>query len=112
MYYIKENLVRLTSTQRELVRNKSLFQIHFSGIRQRGHKQSNEVFFDTLYVIPVAEHDASSIKARAQEKEINLRYFEDGAIGVALDETTKMEDVDDLLWIFDCQDVKKVLINL
>lgn len=86
--------------------------IHFPGIRQRGHKQSNEVFFDTLHIIPVAEHDESAIKARAQEKKINLRYFEDGAIGVALDETTKMEDVDDLLWVFDCQDVKKVFIQL
>lgn len=29
---------------------------------------------------------------------------------MALDETTKMEDVNDLLWIFDCQDVEKVFI--
>lgn len=39
---------------------------------------------------------------------INLRYFEDGAVGVALDETTTMQDVDDLLWIFDCQSVEEV----
>ncbi|XP_026328372.1 glycine dehydrogenase (decarboxylating), mitochondrial [Hyposmocoma kahamanoa] len=91
------------------VHNATLVLDH--GIRQRGHKQSNEVFFDTLHIIPVAEHDESAIKARAQEKKINLRHFEDGAIGVALDETTKMEDVDDLLWVFDCQDVKKVMAS-
>ncbi|XP_072940362.1 glycine dehydrogenase (decarboxylating), mitochondrial [Epargyreus clarus] len=78
------------------------------GIRQRGHKQTNDVYFDTLYIEPVAEHDASAIKARAHEKKINLRYFDDGAVGVALDETTTMQDVDDLLWIFDCKKVDEV----
>lgn len=78
------------------------------GIQNRGHKQSNDVYFDTLHVVPVSEHDASAIKARAQEKMINLRYFEDGAVGVALDETTTMQDVDDLLWIFDCESVEEV----
>ncbi|KAI8428930.1 hypothetical protein MSG28_007549 [Choristoneura fumiferana] len=75
------------------------------GIRQRGHKQSNDVYFDTLHVVPLSTHDASAIKTRAEKKKINLRYFDDGAVGVALDETTNMQDVDDLLWIFDCQGV-------
>lgn len=75
------------------------------GIRQRGHKQSNDVYFDTLHVVPLAEHDTTAIKNRAQQKKINLRYFEDGAVGVALDETTTLQDVDDLLWIFDCKPV-------
>lgn len=82
-----------------------------SGIRQRGHKQSNDVYFDTLHVVPVSEHDASAIKTRAQEKKINLRYFDDGAVGVALDETTTMEDVNDLLWIFDCKPVEEVKLK-
>ncbi|KOB75977.1 Glycine cleavage system P-protein, partial [Operophtera brumata] len=79
------------------------------GIRQRGHYQSNDVYFDTLHVVPLAEHDAAAIKTRAEEKKINLRYFDDGAIGVALDETTTMKDVDDLLWIFDAQKVDEVI---
>ncbi|XP_073951466.1 glycine dehydrogenase (decarboxylating), mitochondrial [Choristoneura fumiferana] len=79
------------------------------GIRQRGHKQSNDVYFDTLHVVPLSTHDASAIKTRAEKKKINLRYFDDGAVGVALDETTNMQDVDDLLWIFDCQGVDEVL---
>lgn len=70
----------------------------------------NDVYFDTLYIIPSADHDATAIKARAQEKKINLRYFDDGAVGVALDETTTMEDVDDLLWVFDCKRVAEVFI--
>lgn len=59
-------------------------------------------------MVPLADHDAAAIKTRAEEKKINLRYFDDGAIGVALDETTTMKDVDDLLWIFDAQKVEEV----
>ncbi|KAL4706546.1 hypothetical protein ACJJTC_015744 [Scirpophaga incertulas] len=88
------------------VHNATLVLNH--GIRQRGHKQNNDVFFDTLHVLPLPEHSASDIKARAEEKKINLRYFDDGAIGVALDETTTMQDVDDLLWTFDCKNVEEV----
>ncbi|XP_038210527.1 glycine dehydrogenase (decarboxylating), mitochondrial [Zerene cesonia] len=89
------------------VHNATLVLDH--GIRQRGHKQSNDVYFDTLHIVPNPDHDTDAIKLRAQEKKMNLRYFEDGAIGVALDETTTMQDVDDLLWIFDCKKVDEVM---
>ncbi|XP_059059207.1 glycine dehydrogenase (decarboxylating), mitochondrial [Achroia grisella] len=89
------------------VHNATLVLDH--GIRLRGHKQSNDIYFDTLHVVPLSDHDTSIIKARAEEKKINLRYFDDGAVGVALDETTTMQDVDDLLWIFDCKNVKEVM---
>lgn len=62
-------------------------------------------------MVPLADHSANDIKARAQKKKINLRYFDDGAVGVALDETTTMQDVDDLLWIFDCKNVSEVRID-
>lgn len=80
----------------------------FPGIKKRGHKQSNDVYFDTLYVVPSPDHDASAIKVRAEEKKVNLRYFDEGAVGVALDETTTMKDIEDLLWIFDCKNVQEV----
>lgn len=79
-----------------------------TGVQHRGHNQTNDVYFDTLHIIPKEEHNIEAIKQRAQQKMINLRYFEDGAVGVALDETTTMQDVDDLLWIFDCKNVKEV----
>ncbi|XP_022125521.2 glycine dehydrogenase (decarboxylating), mitochondrial [Pieris rapae] len=88
------------------VHNATLVLDH--GIKQRGHTQTNDVYFDTLHIIPNEEHNVDAIKLRAQEKKVNLRYFEDGAIGVALDETTTMQDVDDLLWIFDCKNVEEV----
>lgn len=59
-------------------------------------------------MVPLTDHDAAVIKTRAEQKKINLRYFEDGAVGVALDETTTITDVDDLLWIFDAKKVDEV----
>ncbi|MFZ4502265.1 MAG: aminomethyl-transferring glycine dehydrogenase, partial [Burkholderiaceae bacterium] len=39
----------------------------------------------------------SAIRARANEKKINLRYFANGDIGVACDETTSLADIADLV---------------
>ena len=44
--------------------------------------------------------DLEAVKKRAAEKKINLRYFEDGAVGVSLDETTKANDLADLIYVF------------
>lgn len=40
------------------------------------------------------------IQIRATEKQINLRYFDDGAVGVSLDETVTFKDINDLFYIF------------
>lgn len=77
-------------------------------MKQRGHTLTNKVFFDTIHVIPVKD-SLPEIKKRASEKMINLRYFEDDSVGVALDETVTKEDVDDLLWIFEANNVEEVV---
>eukprot|EP00918_Siedleckia_nematoides_P076223 GHVU01166656.1.p1 GENE.GHVU01166656.1~~GHVU01166656.1.p1 ORF type:complete len:1001 (+),score=107.80 GHVU01166656.1:245-3004(+) len=68
------------------------------GVENAGHNITNKVFYDTLNIQPKESVDA--IKSRAAQKEINLRYFKDGHIGVALDETVQEEDIRDLLWVF------------
>lgn len=78
------------------------------GLLGAGHEVLNEVFFDTLHIKPVGMTTAD-VKVAAEAKEINLRYFEDGSIGVALDETVKTQDVDDLLTIFRCKPISAVL---
>lgn len=80
------------------------------GLQHAGHKTLNSYFFDTLHIQPVG-FTLDEIRERAEEKEINFRYFGDGTIGVALDETVKTSDLDDLLWIFECKDVTEVLAN-
>jgi glycine dehydrogenase len=69
------------------------------GLRRLGHDVGGEPFFDTLRVrlghgTPAAVHQA------AQERRINLRAYDDGTVGVALDETVGRRDLADLLEIF------------
>lgn len=78
------------------------------GLLDAGHKSLNQVFFDTLHIKP-ANLTVDEIKKAAEAKEINLRYFDDGSIGVALDETVRPKDLDDLLEIFHCKDLKTVV---
>ncbi len=51
-------------------------------------------YFDTL----VFRCDADQVRKRAADKQINLRYLEDGRVGVTLDETTTPADVADIAW--------------
>uniref|UniRef100_A0A673M2W3 Glycine cleavage system P protein n=1 Tax=Sinocyclocheilus rhinocerous TaxID=307959 RepID=A0A673M2W3_9TELE len=58
-------------------------------------------FFDTLKInCGVAGKD---ILEKAMQREINLRVYSDGLLGVSLDETVTERDLDDLLWIFGCE---------
>jgi len=70
-----------------------------TGIESLGHALAHRVFFDTLRVTP-GGLEADTIHARARERGIDLRAYDDGSVGIALDETVRPEDVDDLLAIF------------
>jgi glycine dehydrogenase len=61
-------------------------------------KQLNARFFDTLCVdIP---EGVEPVRARALAAGINLRYIDDHTVGVSLNETTTIEDLNDLLRVF------------
>ncbi len=64
------------------------------GVRALGLPQRNKNYFDTLYITDV---DAKSIRAKAEKAEMNFRYFEDNSIGISLDETTTLQDVEIIL---------------
>lgn len=71
-------------------------------LEQLGFKQTNKSFFDTLHIVP-AKKDAqfqSKLKSASEAKDINFRYFADGSVGIALDETTASKDVDDIVSAF------------
>lgn len=68
------------------------------GIQKKNHVSLNNHFFDTLKIEPST--DLEDIKTKAKEKKINLRYFEDGKIGISFDETVTLNDIDDLFYIF------------
>jgi len=69
------------------------------GLRRLGFEVSPKVFFDTIRV-PVSEAQAKQITVRADEHGINFRHYEDGSIGVSLDEVTSEKEVHRLLQIF------------
>lgn len=78
------------------------------GLVDAGHRVLNDTFFDTLHIKPNGISAAEILEA-AEAKEINFRYYEDGTIGVALDETVKPKDLEDLLAIFRCRTLAQVL---
>ena len=49
-----------------------------AGLEAAGHRVQPGMFFDTVKVVPQCSLD--DVKTRAAEKEINLRYFEDGSV--------------------------------
>jgi glycine dehydrogenase len=69
-----------------------------AGLGLLGHELMTDVFFDTIRVRPDGE--AGTVLALALESGINLRDFADGTIGIALDEVTRPEDLDDLFRAF------------
>jgi glycine dehydrogenase len=69
-----------------------------AGVRALGHVVLHDVFFDTVHVAP--KGGAAAVKAAAEARRLNLRYFADGTIGVSMGETTTVEDVSDLLSAF------------
>ncbi|MCK6616139.1 MAG: aminomethyl-transferring glycine dehydrogenase [Cyclobacteriaceae bacterium] len=68
-----------------------------AGLKAAGLKQVNNHYFDTL---KVEVKNKEVIRQEAEKREINLRYFDDNHIGISLDETTTVEDVNQLLEIF------------
>uniref|UniRef100_A0A1B0FFX4 Glycine cleavage system P protein n=2 Tax=Glossina morsitans morsitans TaxID=37546 RepID=A0A1B0FFX4_GLOMM len=82
-----------------------------TALKGAGHVINNKNFFDTLHIQPCNGLMVDEIKSRAESKRINFRYFPDGTIGIALDETVGPRDIDDLLWIFKCRPLDEILAN-
>ena len=70
-------------------------------LQAKGVTVQHKHFFDTLVVKAPAE----SIKPKAEQAGINFRYFGADTIGIALDETTTIQDVNDILQLFDAGQV-------
>lgn len=85
---------------REIAENiHELTVILATGLQRLGYKISSEYFFDTLRV-ELGTTNLEAIIAAATARNINLRIFDDTAVGISLDETTTLEDLIDLWQIF------------
>ena len=70
-----------------------------SGLQQLGYEIKTESFFDTICV-STGDRNAADILKTAADKQMNLRWLDDKAIGISLDETTTEQDLIDLWQIF------------
>ncbi|MBH8575057.1 aminomethyl-transferring glycine dehydrogenase [Nostocaceae cyanobacterium CENA369] len=70
-----------------------------AGLKRLGYKISSEHFFDTLRV-ELGTRKLETILEACQTRNINLRIFDNTAVGISLDETTTSEDLIDLWQIF------------
>lgn len=69
-------------------------------IEKLGYKQLNRDFFDTLRFELPANVSIQALREIALECKVNLRYFDNGLVGLSIDETTQPTDVGVLLYIF------------
>lgn len=69
-------------------------------ISKWGYKQVNAQYFDTLRFALPDTVSAQQIRTIALSKEVNLRYFKNGDVGMSIDETTDVAAVNVLLSIF------------
>jgi glycine dehydrogenase len=67
-------------------------------LEQLGFEQLNKFYFDTL-LLKVKNPDA--VRKIAEAHGINFRYFENGQIGISLDETTLPNDLLDIIAVFE-----------
>lgn len=69
----------------------------FLELKAHGVYLAHETFFDTIKARP---KNMTDFRVQCEEMKINVRYFEDGCVGISLDETTLADDVKDLLLLF------------
>ena len=69
-------------------------------IEKLGYRQLNREFFDTLRFELPANVSIQALREIALECKVNLRYFDNGLVGLSVDETTQPTDVGVLLYIF------------
>ncbi|MBE9187951.1 aminomethyl-transferring glycine dehydrogenase [Microcoleus sp. LEGE 07076] len=77
----------------------SLTALLASGLTSFGYKIGSQPFFDTLRV-ELGDKPLSELLATAKIRQINLRVFDDATVGITLDETVTVEDVQELWEIF------------
>ena len=70
-----------------------------TGLEQLGYEVTNQSFFDTIK-INTGNKSAADLIELAVSNQINLRWLDERAIGISLDETTTEKDLIDLWQVF------------
>ena len=69
------------------------------GLRRFGCEVGDDPFFDTIHV--KSKKPLNELFKLAAESNLNFRLYQDGSIGISIDETTDLADVRDILAVFD-----------
>ncbi len=86
---------------REIAENINLLAAILSKeIKNYEYKQKNQFFFDTLEVELPENVSVENIRKQALENEMNFRYIDNRFIGISIDETTSLDDINIILKIF------------
>lgn len=65
-----------------------------------GYRQLNENYFDTIRFALPKHVKREDIEWLSLELEMNFRYFENGNVGLSIDETTNLEDINWIIEVF------------
>ncbi|MEI6853169.1 MAG: glycine dehydrogenase (aminomethyl-transferring), partial [Bacteroidota bacterium] len=85
----------------EIARNINILTGVLAGeLEKYGYKQENEFYFDTLKVTIPETVSMDRIRNLALENKINLRYIDLRTVGISIDETTGLKDMNLLLSVF------------
>lgn len=74
-----------------------------SNLKANGIQQVNENYFDTL---KIAVADKKAIETVATKLELNFRYFSGNFVGISIDETTTLKDIENILKAFGVSSIK------
>ena len=77
----------------------NLTKVLAHGLELLGYTIRHDHFFDTIR-IDLGSRSATLLREAADAQGINLRYFDDGSVGVALDETVRASELDTLFAVF------------
>ena len=75
-------------------------------LKKAGHEIHHAAFFDTIRVTP--KDSAKAILSKAADHGIVLRDYGDGSIGIALDETVSIENLNHLLEVFGAEKIQSL----
>ncbi|MFO0838578.1 MAG: aminomethyl-transferring glycine dehydrogenase [Phycisphaerae bacterium] len=77
-----------------------------AGLENLGHDVQTRSVVDTLRVRPNGRRgsapDAARVREQAEARGLNFRYFDDGSIGIAIDETLCAEELPAIFTAFGC----------
>ena len=77
-----------------------------SALSSKGHTIIHNQFFDTIR-IKLNGFTVTDLKSQAESYNLNFRYFENGDVGISLDETVSAENINEILTVFGAEKTNK-----